>query len=90
MLLRHVTFHTTISVGDTVGNAKKISAPLFEPNTLSEKHLFRMAATKQYDHLTCQGANMSRNRFKLCLKINNTKCMAKLHAGKRQEVRAVF
>ena len=33
---------------------------------------------------------MSRNRFKLCLKINNTKCMAKLHAGKRQEVHAVF
>ena len=36
------------------------------------------------------GKDMSRNRFKLCLKINNTKCMAKLHAGKRQKVRAVF
>ena len=38
----------------------KLSAPLFEPNTLSEivgKRLFRMAATKQYDHLTCQGTN---------------------------------
>ena len=36
------------------------------------------------------GKHMSRNRFKLGLKINNTKCMAKLRAGKRQEVCAVF
>ena len=37
---------------------KKFRAPLFEPNTLSEKRLFRMAATKQYDHLTYQWANI--------------------------------
>ena len=50
-----------------------------------------MAATEQCDHLTNQGTHtLKKKRFKLCLKINNTKCMATLYAGNHLEVRAVF
>ena len=37
---------------------KKLSAPLFEPNTLSGKHLFRMTATKKIRSFNMSGANV--------------------------------